>query len=71
MVETKETKKTSAIVEFDNFLFSFLKLMPIDSINGFTRLIKDIRNREKEVLIKFILKCKSKVTRISDLACTT
>jgi len=29
----------------------------------------DIRNREKEVLIKLILKCKSKVDRISDLTC--
>jgi hypothetical protein len=62
-------KKMSAVVELENFFYSFLKLMPIESINGATRLIIDIRNREKEVLIKFILKCKSKVARINDLTC--
>jgi hypothetical protein len=62
-------KKISAVVEFEKFLYSFLKSMPIDSFNGATRLILNIRNREKEVLIKLILKCKSKVDRISDLTC--
>jgi hypothetical protein len=70
LMQTKQAeKKISAIVEFTKFLFSFLKVTPIKRIKGSTRLIMDIRNREKEVLIKFIINVNRRFPVSSDLTC--